>query len=78
MGNTDFLQLSRKHAVDVDASARAISIFGGKLTDCLNVGEEVAAHVAGLGVTLPFPKQRWYGEPPDEGFLGRLRRFGGG
>ena len=35
------LQLSRKHVVEVDAAARHVSIFGGKLTDCLNVGEEV-------------------------------------
>ena len=58
------MQLSRKHAIEVDPRARHISIFGGKLTDCLNVGEEICAAVRGLGVALPYPKRRWYGEPP--------------
>jgi glycerol-3-phosphate dehydrogenase len=62
----DWTQLSRKHVVEVDTRARHLSIFGGKLTDCLNVGEEVAAHVRALGVDLPFAEARWYGEPPDE------------
>ncbi len=38
----DFLQLSRKHVVDTNAESAHISIFGGKLTDCLNVGDEIA------------------------------------
>jgi len=43
-----------------------LSIFGGKLTDCLNVGDEVADHVRRLGVDIPAPNHRWYGEPgPD-------------
>jgi glycerol-3-phosphate dehydrogenase len=62
---TDWMQLSRKHVVEVDAGARHLSIFGGKLTDCLNVGEEVAEHVLALGVDLPYREARWYGEPPD-------------
>jgi glycerol-3-phosphate dehydrogenase len=63
---TDWMQLSRKHVVEANVEARHLSIFGGKLTDCLNVGEEVAAHVRALGVELPYPDARWYGEPPDE------------
>lgn len=51
----DFLQLSRKHAVEVDQRRRHISIFGGKHTDCLNVGDEISVEVAGLGVTIPTP-----------------------
>jgi glycerol-3-phosphate dehydrogenase len=61
----DWTQLSRKHVVEVDGATRHLSIFGGKLTDCLNVGEEVAVHVRALGVELPYPEARWYGEPPD-------------
>jgi glycerol-3-phosphate dehydrogenase len=61
----DWMQLSRKHVVEIDVAARHVSIFGGKLTDCLNVGEEVAAHVRALGVALPYPEARWYGEPPE-------------
>ena len=63
---SDWMQLSRKHAVEVDAKSRHVSIFGGKLTDCINVGEEVADHVSALGVELPYPDARWYGEPPEE------------
>jgi glycerol-3-phosphate dehydrogenase len=43
-----------------------VSIFGGKLTDCLNVGEEVVAELTALGVRFPHPDRRWYGEPGDD------------
>lgn len=64
--DADWVQLSRKHEIEVDRTQRQISIFGGKLTDCLNVGDEVAAQVARLGVHLPEPKACWYGEPGAE------------
>lgn len=59
----DFLNLSRKHAIEVNAERAHISIFGGKLTDCLNVGEEICTLVEALGLPLPHPRQKWYGEP---------------
>lgn len=62
----DWLMLSRKHAVEVDPGAGHVSIFGGKLTDCLNVGEEVSQVASDLGIELPYRGVRWYGEPPDE------------
>ena len=65
-GSADWMQLSRKHVIEVDAARAHISIFGGKLTDCLNVGEEICAFIRGLGITLSDPKKRWYGEPGDE------------
>ncbi len=65
-GTADWTQLSRKHIVEIDEALRHVSIFGGKLTDCLNVGEEIAACVRGLGVELPYPEARWYGEPPEQ------------
>jgi len=61
----DFLQLSRKHVIDTNAADAHISIFGGKLTDCLNVGEEIVAEVKRFGVAVPYPDYRWYGEPPE-------------
>jgi len=64
--NADWTTLSRKHEIEVDASRGHVSIFGGKLTDCLNVGEEISAIVAELGVALPYAGHLWYGEPPDE------------
>ncbi|MBL8658250.1 MAG: FAD-dependent oxidoreductase [Rhodospirillales bacterium] len=65
-GERDFLQLSRKHVIEVNGADAHISIFGGKLTDCINVGDEVSAHVAEMGVNLRYPDHRWYGEPPEE------------
>jgi glycerol-3-phosphate dehydrogenase len=62
----DFLQLSRKHAVDINHSEKHLSIFGGKHTDCVNVGDEISDYVAHLGINLPYPKHKWYGEPPSE------------
>lgn len=63
---TDWMQLSRKHVVEVDEDRKQVSIFGGKLTDCLNVGEEIADAVRALGVEQPYPRARWFGEPPDQ------------
>ena len=60
----DWMQMSRKHEVDVDQEHRHISIFGGKLTDCVNVGNEIAGYVAAMGVSLPTTNFKWYGEPP--------------
>lgn len=65
-GNTDtvdWTSLSRKHAIESDRKRRVVTIFGGKLTDCLNVGEEVAAEVESLGVPLEKDLHNWYGEP---------------
>lgn len=59
----DWTKLSRKHAVEVDRTQRVVSIFGGKLTDCLNVGEEVAAVIESLGVPLEKDLHNWFGEP---------------
>jgi glycerol-3-phosphate dehydrogenase len=59
----DWLQLSRKHVVEVDADDRHISIFGGKLTDCLNIGEEICLAVRALGVDIPDYGRPWFGEP---------------
>lgn len=64
--NEDWTTLSRKHAIDVNRAHRHISIYGGKLTDCLNVGEEVAEAIEKLGIALPYAGRLWYGEPPDE------------
>ena len=72
----DWVRLSRKHALEVDSERAAISIFGGKLTDCLNVGDEVSALVAGLGIALREPAQCWYGEPGNQRRAAFLARAG--
>ena len=71
----DWTQLSRKHAIDADTEQRHLSIFGGKLTDCINVGEEVCEWVERFGIRLPEPGFRWYGEPTEahEEFLHQAR-----
>jgi glycerol-3-phosphate dehydrogenase len=60
----DWTQLSRKHAIETDTPRGRLTIFGGKLTDCINVGEEICQEVQRLGVSLPYPNRLWYGEPP--------------
>jgi alpha-glycerophosphate oxidase/glycerol-3-phosphate dehydrogenase len=42
-----------------------MSIFGGKLTDCINVGNEVADIIKQFGIDIPYSDQKWYGEPDD-------------
>ncbi len=61
--DVDWTSLSRKHSIEFDKRMRVVTIFGGKLTDCLNVGEEVAAAVEKLGVPLEKDLHNWYGEP---------------
>ncbi|MEA3643879.1 MAG: FAD-dependent oxidoreductase, partial [Lamprobacter sp.] len=62
-GERDWMQLSRKHEIDVDRGHAHVSIYGGKLTDCVNVGNEVSEIAAELGIELPHARYRWYGEP---------------
>ena len=59
----DWTKLSRKHEIDINQQKSYISIFGGKLTDCINVGEQVCEKVERLGLSLPQKKLKWYGEP---------------
>ncbi len=60
----DWTSLSRKHEIELDDDRAVISVYGGKLTDCLNVGEEIADAVKELGVTVGPDNKTWYGEPP--------------
>ena len=59
----DWLQMSRRHEIDVNPETAHLSIFGGKLTDCVNVGNEVSTIISRLGIPLPYPDYKWYGEP---------------
>ena len=65
-GVADWVQLSRKHVIEADEPNQHLSIFGGKLTDCLNVGDEVAEWIDRLGISVPQPHNCWYGEPGPE------------
>ena len=75
----DWHQLSRKHVIEVNRDRRVITVLGGKLTDCLNVGQEVLTEVRRLGVTATKPG-RWYGEGDQsrrEEFFALVRRQAG-
>jgi len=61
----DWTSLSRKHEIERDDDLAVVTVFGGKLTDCLNVGEEVAEEIEALGVSLEEDQGGWYGEPPE-------------
>jgi glycerol-3-phosphate dehydrogenase len=65
-GVADWVQLSRKHVIEVNEAHQHLSIFGGKLTDCLNVGDEVATWIKRLGIPVPQPANKWYGEPGED------------
>ncbi|MCP4224056.1 MAG: FAD-dependent oxidoreductase [Actinomycetia bacterium] len=67
----DWTTLSRKHEIEVDKEAALVTIFGGKLTDCLNVGEEITDAIANFGIDLAHEADDWYGEPSDD----ERRRF---
>lgn len=73
----DWTQLSRKHAIDASPSHNHLSIFGGKLTDCINVGEEVCDWVERFGIDIPERGFRWYGESCEarEEFFRQARRM---
>jgi glycerol-3-phosphate dehydrogenase len=60
---TDWTSLSRKHEIERDDDLAVVTVFGGKLTDCLNVGAEVADEIEQLGVPLERDLHNWYGEP---------------
>jgi alpha-glycerophosphate oxidase/glycerol-3-phosphate dehydrogenase len=64
-GVADWVKLSRKHAVDTNLDDKHLSIFGGKTTDCINVGDEIAGLVQEMGIELPFEDYVWYGEDDD-------------
>jgi glycerol-3-phosphate dehydrogenase len=62
----DWTSMSRKHVIEADPDRGWFSIFGGKLTDCLNVGREISEWVSQSGVRLPHRETRWFGEPNPE------------
>ena len=55
--------LSRRHEVECDAQRSVVTVFGGKLTDCLNVGAEVASEIESLGVPLEADERNGTGSP---------------
>jgi glycerol-3-phosphate dehydrogenase len=56
----DWLKLSRKHITEVDQDKRYVSIYGGKLTDCINVGNELIEICSQFGYSIK--RNKWYAE----------------
>jgi glycerol-3-phosphate dehydrogenase len=59
----DWFAISRHHIIEKNDELKSISIFGGKLTDCLNVADEIYQKVYKW---LPQNKskiKKWYGDP---------------
>jgi glycerol-3-phosphate dehydrogenase len=56
----EWINLSRKHVLEGNHEDRHISIFGGKLTDCLNIGRELVDEVRAMGLT-DGQARSWYG-----------------
>jgi glycerol-3-phosphate dehydrogenase len=66
-GVADWVQLSRKHEIEVAEDRAQLSIFGGKLTDCLNVGDEVVDEPRRLwGSRFPTPTRTGTASPGPE------------
>lgn len=57
----DWHQLSRKHVIEGNKNRKVITILGGKLTDCLNVGMELVGELNRFGQKVKVPG-RWFGE----------------
>ncbi|MBT8113882.1 MAG: glycerol-3-phosphate dehydrogenase/oxidase [Arenicella sp.] len=65
-GIADWVKLSRKHAIETNKDDCHLSIFGGKTTDCINIGNEVAALVNKMGIELRHRTFKWYGEDGEQ------------
>ncbi len=63
VGNVEWTALSRKHEIDIHPGKKLLTIYGGKLTDCINVGEEVSEIVHSFGIPLFQSLKPWHGEP---------------
>jgi glycerol-3-phosphate dehydrogenase len=61
----DWIKLTRKHKIELDHQRRSLSIVGGKITDCLNVGEEVGEAICEM-LKKDYKEGVWYGEDLDK------------
>ena len=78
-GVADWVKLSRKHAIDINNETKQLTIFGGKLTDCINVGDEIVELIKQFGIDVPYHSRKWFGEPADaikEEFLHQAELMG--
>ena len=59
--NSSWTDLSRRHEVQTDEASKVISILGGKLSDCLNIGEEVVREARRCGLESDTTRHRGAG-----------------
>lgn len=62
--DAEWTSMSRKHAIEVDPDRKVVSVLGGKLSDCINVGDEILGASRELGLRPREVGSSWYGEPP--------------
>jgi glycerol-3-phosphate dehydrogenase len=58
----DWTTLSRRHDVHSSIERRIVTIFGGKLTDCLNIGDEACKALLEAGLAIGPSSDDWFGE----------------
>lgn len=58
----DAFDISRKHVIDTAADHSFVTVYGGKLTDCINTGNEVCEELAKAGIKFTEPDNNWFGE----------------
>lgn len=63
VGNVEWTALSRKHELDIHPEQNLCTIYGGKLTDCINIGEEITETIGSFGIHMFQSLECWYGEP---------------
>ncbi len=58
----DAFDISRKHVIETAADHSFVTVYGGKLTDCINTGNEVCEELEQGGLHLPGARDTWFGE----------------
>ena len=79
VNNAEWTALSRKHEIDLHSDRNLLTIYGGKITDCINVGEEIADLVKSFGIKLAKPSAVWFGEPGEpmqSEFMAKCKKSG--
>ncbi|GAB1263275.1 glycerol-3-phosphate dehydrogenase/oxidase [Aurantivibrio infirmus] len=77
----DWINLSRKHRIHKNTDDKFISIFGGKITDCINIGNTLIDECERFDILPNIQRKKWYGEAAEQdkkNFLYRAATHGFG
>ena len=58
----DAFDISRKHVIDTNTDHSFVTVYGGKLTDCINTGNEICEELEKGGIALEGARDIWFGE----------------